>query len=88
MNAVINIQNKNCLRIRKLTPKECFRLMGVRDKDFENIAENQSRASLYHLAGDSIVVAVLVAILSHFVDGFDFNKYIENFYEKIKIGEK
>lgn len=76
------------LRIRKLTPRECFRLMGVRDKDFENIAENQSRASLYHLAGDSIVVAVLVAILSHFVDGFDFNKYIENFYEKIKIGEK
>ena len=75
------------LRIRKLTPSECFRLMGVRDKDFENIAENQSRASLYHLAGDSIVVAVLVAILSHFVDGFDFNKYIENFYEKIKIGE-
>jgi DNA (cytosine-5)-methyltransferase 1 len=75
------------LRIRKLTPRECFRLMGVRDKDFENIAENQSRASLYHLAGDSIVVAVLVAILSHFVDGFDFNKYIENFYEKIKIGE-
>lgn len=72
------------LRIRKLTPRECFRLMGVRDKDFENIAENQSRASLYHLAGDSIVVAVLVAILSHFVDGFDFNKYIENFYEKIK----
>lgn len=72
------------LRIRKLTPRECFRLMGVRDKDFENIAENQSRASLYHLAGDSIVVAVLVAILSHFVDGFDFNKYIENFYKKIK----
>jgi len=50
------------LRIRKLTPKECFRFMGVKDEDFEKIAENQSNASLYHLAGDSIVVNVLMAI--------------------------
>ena len=49
-------------RIRKLTPKECFRLMGVKDEDFELIAQNQSNASLYHLAGDSIVVDVLMAI--------------------------
>ena len=27
---------KNDLKIRKLTPKECFRLMGVKDEDFEN----------------------------------------------------
>lgn len=52
----------NNLRIRKLTPKECFRLMGVRDEDFEKCAKNQSNASLYHLAGDSIVVNVLMAI--------------------------
>ena len=45
--------------VRKYTPKECFRLMGVKDQDFERIAENQSNASLYHLAGDSIVVDVL-----------------------------
>lgn len=50
------------LRIRKLTPRECFRLMGVKDEDFEKIAKNQSNASLYHLAGDSIVVNVLMAI--------------------------
>ena len=49
-------------RIRKLTPKECFRLMGVRDEDFEKCAKHQSNASLYHLAGDSIVVNVLMAI--------------------------
>lgn len=53
----------NNYRIRKLTPKECFRLMGVKDADFEKIAQNQSNASLYHLAGDSIVVNVLMAIL-------------------------
>ena len=52
----------NDLRIRKLTPRECFRLMGVKDEDFEKVRKNQSDASLYHLAGDSIVVNVLMAI--------------------------
>lgn len=50
------------LKIRRLTPKECFRLMGVKDEDYEKIAKNQSDSSLYHLAGDSIVVNVLMAI--------------------------
>lgn len=50
------------LRIRKLTPKECFRLMGVKDEDYHKIAKNQSDSSLYHLAGDSIIVDVLMAI--------------------------
>ena len=51
-------------RIRKLTSKECFRLMGVKDEDYEKCAKNQSDASLYHLAGDSIVVNVLMAIFN------------------------
>ena len=59
---VVVQENYKNLRIRKLTPRECFRLMGVRDKDFDKIAQNQSNASLYHLAGDSIVVDVLMAI--------------------------
>ena len=50
------------LKIRKLTERECFRLMGVKDDDFDNIAKNQSSSSLFHLAGDSIVVDVLMAI--------------------------
>ena len=57
------------LRIRKLTPKECFRLMGMRDDAFERIAKHQSNASLYHLAGDSIVVDVLVAIFKEMIKG-------------------
>ena len=57
----ICVKNES-LRIRKLTPKECFRLMGVKDEDYENIAKNQSNSKLYHLAGDSIVVRVLEAI--------------------------
>lgn len=55
----------NNYRIRKLTPKECFRLMGVKDEDFDKVAKNQSNASLYHLAGDSIVVNVLMAIFKN-----------------------
>ena len=57
----------NNLRIRKLTPKECFRLMGVKDEDFEKVKVNQSDSSLYHLAGDSIVVNVLMAIFKEMI---------------------
>ena len=52
----------NGLRIRKLTPLEVWRLMGVKDEDYYKVAKNQSNSSLYHLAGDSIVVNVLMAI--------------------------
>lgn len=41
--------------------------MGVKDEDFEKIARNQSRSSLYHLAGDSIVTAVLMAIFAKMI---------------------
>ena len=57
----------NNLKIRKLTPKECFRLMGVKDEDFNRVAKNQSDSSLYHLAGDSIVVNVLMAIFKELI---------------------
>lgn len=76
------------LRIRKLTPKECFRLMGIKDTDFEKIAENQSNSSLYHLAGDSIVVPVLVAIFGQMIDGFDFNEYITKFYKDMSYEQR
>ena len=52
---------ENNLRIRKLTPKECFRLMGVKDEDSDKL-NHLSNATKYHLAGDSIVVNVLQAI--------------------------
>ncbi len=55
------IDGKKC-RVRRLTERERFRLMGVKDEDFERIAKNQSKSSLCHLSGDSIVVDVLMAI--------------------------
>ena len=54
-------------RIRKLTPKECGRLMGVRDDDIDTMSVNQSNSSLYHLFGDSIVVDVLMAIFKQMI---------------------
>lgn len=47
-------------RIRKLTPRECFRLMGVDDADIDKIqASGVSNSAQYKLAGNSIVVDVL-----------------------------
>ena len=50
------------LRIRKLTPKECWRLMGFSDEDFEKAGKINSNTQLYKQAGNSIVVNVLMAI--------------------------
>lgn len=57
------------LRIRKLTPRECGRLMGVKDEDIDLILENQTNASAYHLFGDSIVTTCLMAIFSQMLEG-------------------
>lgn len=54
------IQNE--LKIRKLTPKECWRLMGFTDDEFEKAARINSNTQLYKQAGNSIVVNVLEAI--------------------------
>lgn len=54
---------KTNLRIRKLTPKECMRLMGFDDEDYDAMREiGMSDSAIYHCAGDSIIVNVLQAI--------------------------
>lgn len=50
-------------RIRKLTPRECFRLMGVSEEDIDTIQRSRvSNSQQYKLAGNSIVVDVLEGI--------------------------
>jgi DNA (cytosine-5)-methyltransferase 1 len=49
-------------RIRKLTPKECWRLMGFTDEDFCKAEKVNSNTQLYKQAGNSIVVEVLEGI--------------------------
>lgn len=59
-----NIANKDITpyQIRKLTERECGRLMGVKDDDISKIGKNLSRSAQYHCYGDSIVTACLMAI--------------------------
>ena len=59
LNCIDKPSVKHNLRIRKLTPKECWRLMGFDDEDFEKAAKVNSNSQLYKQAGNSIVVNVL-----------------------------
>ena len=52
----------NNLKIRKLTPKECYRLMGFDDEDFHKAEVVNSNTQLYKQAGNSIVVDVIEKI--------------------------
>lgn len=69
-------------RVRKLTEKECFRCQGVRDEDFERVKENQSKSSLYHLAGDSITTSVLMALFGEML-GIDWRSKVDDLAEDL-----
>ena len=62
----IQIENGPTMRIRKLTPRECWRLMGFSDEDFNKAqAIPMSNSQLYKQAGNSIVVNVLEKIFNN-----------------------
>ena len=68
---------ENAYRVRKLTPKECFRLMGFENDDYwkarvrlEKVFYNgndRSNSQMYKMAGNSIVVDVLEGILKNLI---------------------
>ena len=66
----VAVNNENKLRIRKLTPREVWRLMGFSDDDFEKAERVCSNTQLYKQAGNSICVPVLENILKQL-----FNNY-------------
>ena len=68
------------LRIRKLTPKECWRLMGFDDEDFTKAEKVNTNSQLYKQAGNSIVVNVLMAI---FKELFVPKKSISNWLDDL-----
>ena len=71
-NILMEEKKKFRYRIRKLTPKECFRLMGVRDSDIDKFkSAGISESQQYKMAGNSIVVDCLV-------NGIFKNLFIEN----------
>ena len=58
------IQDQIRWRIRKLTPMECIRLMNFTDKDYKAIEQYVSNSAIYKQAGNSIIVACLIALMS------------------------
>ena len=76
------LDEKN-LKIRKLTPLECWRLMGFDDEDFYHTKElGLSDSSLYKLAGNSIVVNCLYYIFKEVFKEYIINKEEDNTYIK------
>lgn len=70
-NTITTVQKDNLVlerfRIRKLTPRECWRLMGFSDSDFDKASKVCSNTQLYKQAGNSIVVSVLEAIFRQMI---------------------
>lgn len=70
-NTLTTVQKDNLLlekpqyRIRKLTPRECGRLMGVSDEDIDKMATVNSNTQLYKQFGNSIVVDVMCAMFQN-----------------------
>lgn len=73
------------LRIRKLTPCECFKLMGVKPSDYNKIT--CSNAQKYKQAGNSIVTTCLMAIYSQLFENVDYKYYIEELLKELRTNE-
>lgn len=79
-NTLTTVQKDNLVfeppfRIRKLTPRECWRLMGFLDSDFDRV-KNISNAQLYKQAGNSICVPVLERIFIKLFEHENFRKIL------------
>lgn len=63
--------------IRKLTPLECWRLMGAADEDFRKAEEVNSNSQLYKQAGNGIVVNVLVELFKEIKKSYVIDQNFE-----------
>lgn len=54
-----------CIKIRKLTPRECWRLQGFTDEQFDKAAAINSNSQLYKQAGNAVTVSVVAEIGRH-----------------------
>ena len=66
-NSYMYLTDSPQYRIRKLTPLECWRLMGFTDNDFHKAEAVNSNTQLYKQAGNSIVKDVLMAIFEQMI---------------------
>ena len=82
VTTTFNPYYKNNLQMRKLTPKECFKLMGVKPGDYDKLTV--SKTQKYIQAGNSIVTTCLMAIYSQLFNGVDYRKKIDELLENLK----
>lgn len=61
--------NKYLIRIRKLTPRECWRLMDFSDEDFDKAQSVNSNTQLYKQAGNSIVKNIMCEVFKQLIEG-------------------
>ena len=71
------------LRIRKLTPLECLKLMGFSEEDYNAISKEFSNSAIYHVAGDTIITTCLMSIFGTMLD-VDYRTKVENHVESLK----
>lgn len=85
-------KGKEKMRIRKLVPLECMKLMGFTKKDYQAMRDiGLTDSQIYHCAGDSIVVTVLSSILGQAlpISEQELKEKIENYidYEVVENGK-
>lgn len=77
MEKVEVIKDGYAYRIRKITPKETFLLMGLSEQEFEDAQKVASNSALYKAAGNGLVPNCIVAILGQLLMGR------ENYYRNV-----
>lgn len=77
-----NYINKT-LRIRKLTPCECIKLMGFEEDDYKSMKEyGLSDSAIYHCAGDSIVSTCIMSLLASMFEK-DHREIVNNYVDEL-----
>ena len=77
------------MTIRKLTPKECMKLMGFEEKDYQAMRDiGMSDSQIWHCAGDSIVTTCIMALFGQMlpISENELQQKIENYVESIVRG--
>ena len=85
-NVGVIVDSMDSIKIRMLTPKECIKLMGFERKDYQAMVDaGLSDSAIYHCAGDSIVVSVLIGIFGQMFD-LNVKEKLESYNEKVVKG--
>ena len=76
------LYNMSNIKVRRLTPLECYKAMGFEQKDYDKV-KYQTDTTTYHQAGDSICTTVLCAIFGKLFD-LDYETIINDYVDSLK----